>query len=323
MAQSQFTIPPHDAAGSAARSTIAVHLRALITQIPGAQTGEPEPIHQVRVAARRLRSDVRLFSPYISSLRPKVMEARLKWLGKQAGAVRDLDVLEKSVRKRARKLDPQIVNDLEPLLEKLRLRRSDAASHLTRSLASSRYKALVAKLSAPIAITTSGDEAFGAVAADLFAPMLKSVLRAGEKLHEDPTADELHRLRKRAKALRYALEMMLGIDRKHLGPMVKELENLQDLMGGYHDAVVAVRRIKEFATTRELPANVAFACGALAEAFRRHEFKLKRRGLKEWNRFLKNGPNRIVKKALDQHPKEVSPDDAVHYAPRSRRRARG
>ena len=289
-------------------------------QVPGAQQGEEEPVHQVRVAARRLRSAVRLFSPYISSLRPKVMEARLKWLGKQAGAVRDLDVLDRLLQKRAARLDPVMLKDLEPLFEQLRLRRAEASSRLARSLASSRYKSLVARLSEPIAITTRGDDAFGAVAGDLFAPMLQAVMRAGEKIHDDPNPEQLHRLRKRAKASRYALEMMLGLDKKHVTSILKELEKLQDLMGGYNDAIMAAGWIREFATSRVHPANVAFACGALAEGLHRGEIKLKRRGLKEWHRFLNSNPSRILKKALDQQLKEDTSNAPVRNAPRTRRR---
>jgi CHAD domain-containing protein len=322
LAAANFTVQPHDATGSAARSAIAFHVRSLISQVPAAQKGEAEPVHQVRVAARRLRSAVRLFAAYISAIKPKETDARLKWLGQQAGAVRDLDVLEKLMQKRAKNLDPQIGKDLEPLFEEIRVRRAKAAQNLATSLASRRYKALVARLSAPIAITTQGDAAFGSVAAELFAPMLKSMMRAGQKIHEKPTAEDLHRLRKRAKGSRYALETMLAIDEKQLGGMLKGLEDLQDLVGGYHDAVVAVAWIREFVASRELPANVAFACGALAQAIARGERKLKRRGLKEWNRFAKTDPDRIIKKALEKvQPKGVSSDDAVHHAPRPRRRA--
>jgi CHAD domain-containing protein len=322
LAAANFTVQPHDATGSAARSAIAFHVRSLISQVPAAQKGEAEPVHQVRVAARRLRSAVRLFAAYISAIKPKETDARLKWLGQQAGAVRDLDVLEKLMQKRAKNLDPLIGKDLEPLFEEIRVRRAKAAQNLATSLASRRYKALVARLSAPIAITTQGDAAFGSVAAELFAPMLKSMMRAGQKIHEKPTAEDLHRLRKRAKGSRYALETMLAIDEKQLGGMLKSLEDLQDLVGGYHDAVVAIAWIREFVASRELPANVAFACGALAQAIARGERKLKRRGLKEWNRFAKTDPDRIIKKALEKvQPKGVSSDDAVHHAPRPRRRA--
>jgi CHAD domain-containing protein len=317
-----FTIQPHDATGSAARSAIGFYVRALMAQVAGAQAGEAEPVHQLRITARRLRSAVRLFAPFISALRPKEIDARLKWLGKQAGAVRDLDVLEKLLRKRAKKLEPQIAGDLAPLFEELRIRRAKAAENLAASLASRRYKLLVAKLSAPIAITSRGDVAFGSVAGDLFAPMLKAVMRAGAKMHADPLPDELHRLRKRAKKVRYALEMMVAIDEKPLRGVLKSLEDLQDLIGSYHDAVVAAGWIKEFVASHELAANIAFASGALAQTLQRSEQTLKRRGLKAWHRFVKSDPARIVKKALEKvQPKEVSSDDAVHHAPRPRRRA--
>lgn len=295
--------------------------------MPGAQKGEAEPVHQVRVAARRLRSTVSLFAPYISAIKPKITDQQLSWLGHQAGAVRDLDVLEKLLRKRAKKLDLQISTHLEPLFEDLRLRRAKAAENLARVLASRRYKSLVARLSAPIAITTRSDVAFGSVAGELFAPMLKSVTRAGEQMHEKPTSDDLHHLRKRAKGARYALETMQAIDEKQLGSVLKGLEELQDLVGGYHDAVLARNWINEFVTSREPGVKVAFASGALTQAILRDERKLKRRGLKEWNRFAKIDPERIVKKALEKvQPKGVSSqrgssDDAVHHAPRPRRRA--
>jgi hypothetical protein len=141
-------------------------------------------------------------------------------------------------------------------------------------------------------------------------------------MHEDPVPEELHRLRKRAKKVRYALEMMVAIDEKPLRALLKSLEDLQDLIGSYHDAVVAFSWVQEVVTSHALAANVAFAGGALAQTLQRSEQKIKRRGLKEWYRFVKSDPARIVKKALAKvRPKEVSSDDAVHHAPRPRRRA--
>ena len=322
MAATNFTVPPHDATGSAARSAIDFYFRALIAQVPAAQKGEPEPTHQVRVAARRLRAAVGLFAPYISAIRPKATDTQLQWVGQQAGAVRDLDVLEALMQKRAKKLDPQIASKLEPLFEEMRVRRAKAAQTLAKALSSRRFKSLAARLSGPIAITSRGDVAFGAVSADLFAPMLNSMMRAGTRMHEDPAVDELHRLRKRAKRLRYALEMVRAIDEKQVGGVLKSLEDLQDLLGGFHDAMVAVEWIKQFVTSRELPPEVAFACGALAQAIARSERKLRRTGLKAWHRFVKNQSNRTTRKVLQKvQPKGVSSDDAVHHAPRPRRRA--
>jgi CHAD domain-containing protein len=342
LADSNFIVPPHDATGSAARSAIAFHFRALTAQVPAAMSGDAEPVHQVRVATRRLRAAIRLFAPYISAIKPKDIDERLKWIGAQAGAVRDLDVLAKTTQKRARKLDPLIAKDLDPLFEEIRASRKKAADSLAAALTSRRYKSLVTRLSEPIALTPEGDAAFGAVAGELFAPMLKSTLRAGGKMHEDPTPEDLHFLRKRAKRARYALETMLAISEKQLREVIEHLETLQELLGRYHDAVVAVKWIKDFANSRELPLNVAFGCGALAESLQRRERRLKLRGLKEWRRFTKTGPERRIEKALDgTHPKASSTNfkvvgltkgvsqkaanqkgasnDDLHNAPRTRR----
>lgn len=337
MAESNFIVPPHDATGSAARSAIAFHFRALTAQVPAAMSGDAEPVHQVRVATRRLRAAIHLFAPYISAIKPKDIDERLKWIGGQAGAVRDLDVLAKTTQRRARRLDPQIAKDLDPLFEEIRASRKKAADSLASALTSRRYKSLVARLSEPIAITAEADAAFGALAGELFAPMLKSTLRAGERMHEDPTSEDLHHLRKRAKRARYALETMLGISEKQLREVLEHLETLQELLGRYHDAVVAVKWIKDFANSRELPLNVAFGCGALAESVQRGERKLKRRGLKEWRRFKQTDPERRVEKALEKMqptalsnnskrvslPKGVSQkgvsNDDLHNAPRTRR----
>ena len=101
-----FTVQPHDATGSAARSAIAFHVESLIAQVParaarragtgasGARRGAPFALCGAVCSA-----------PYISAIKPKETDDRLKWLGQQAGAVRDLDVLEKLLQKRAKKLD--------------------------------------------------------------------------------------------------------------------------------------------------------------------------------------------------------------------------
>ena len=320
MAGSTFIIPPHDAAGSAARSTIAFYFRALAEQVAAAQNGEVEPIHQVRVASRRLRAAVRLFSPYIQPIKPRDIEERLKWIGAQAGAVREFDMLEKLSRRTTRKLDPEIVKELDPIWEEFKERRKEAAEHLAKTLNSPRYKSLAKQLSGRIEITAEGDVAFAAVAPKLISPMLKSAIKAGEKLGDDPAPDSLHRLRKRSKNARYALEMMMGLGGKALRQELKRLEDLQEVLGDYHDAAVAVDWMKNFVSSRELLANVAFGCGALAESIQRLERKLKRRSLKAWDRFISTDPYRTVIKTLEKaQPKGGSSDEPIHNAARDRR----
>ena len=58
-----------------------------------------------------------------------------------------------------------------------------------------------------------------------------------------PSAEQLHALRIRAKRARYALEFLGDLTGKSGKRLVKRLVELQDLLGGHQDAVVAAERI--------------------------------------------------------------------------------
>lgn len=316
MPETHFIISPVDATGSAARSAIAFHLRALTAQVAAAERGEREPIHQLRVATRRLRATLLLLAPYISALRPRQRDGQLKWISAQAGAVRELDVLEELIQSCARKLAAP-ARDLEPLWIELRRRRAKAAETLAASLRSTRFKSMIDRLSGPIPITANGDIEFRSVAAKLLEPILKSMLRAGERMHDEPTPAQLHRLRVRAKRSRYALETTLGFEDKHVSKVLRHLVDMQDLLGRYHDAAVAPQWISAFVKSSELSTNAAFACGALLESVRRRERKLQRRALREWRRLSEADPLAILKALEKAQPRGGSSDDALHHAARA------
>jgi CHAD domain-containing protein len=317
---SRFNISPLDAVGSAARRAIAFHYAALTHHAYGASAGETEPIHQVRVSTRRLRAVIRLFAPYLSAIKPREIDRELKWISSQAGKVREIDVIEDLARERAREVAAPLARSLDPLWEELRNRRQHLVDELTASLESRRFKTLCDRLGSPVPITVQGDAAFASAVCDLAAPIVKSMIRQGERLPEDPRPADLHKLRVRAKRCRYALETMTGLGDKRIENVLAKLEDIQDILGRYHDAVVASQWIAEFVRTREITPEIAFACGALAESIGRSERKLKRAGLDAWQRLRRRDPEQTVLKALrGATPEGNSSDDAVHHAPRTRR----
>src|SRR3954465_2812817 len=67
-------------------------LEAVLAQHDGTCRGDPEALHQIRIALTHLRTVIRFFSPMVDdALRPEVW-IELKWLNSQLGMVRDLDV---------------------------------------------------------------------------------------------------------------------------------------------------------------------------------------------------------------------------------------
>src|SRR5207249_1957071 len=60
-----LVLSPDDGAAVAARVVVRFHLRAFARVEPAARAGEVEPVHQLRVATRRLRAALRLFAPVL------------------------------------------------------------------------------------------------------------------------------------------------------------------------------------------------------------------------------------------------------------------
>src|SRR5437773_320097 len=60
-----LVLSPDDGAAVAARVVVRFHLRAFVRVEPAARAGEVEPVHQLRVATRRLRTALRLFAPLL------------------------------------------------------------------------------------------------------------------------------------------------------------------------------------------------------------------------------------------------------------------
>src|SRR5579871_2668547 len=84
------------------RNAIARSVARLLSHDPGVRLGDdPEDVHQLRVAARRLRSDLATFGPLLNDEGVAAVRDELKWLGARVGAVRDLDVLAERLRRRA------------------------------------------------------------------------------------------------------------------------------------------------------------------------------------------------------------------------------
>jgi CHAD domain-containing protein len=119
------------------------HLDAVLAQHDGTCRGDPDALHQIRIALTHLRTAIRFFSPMVDdALRPKVW-TELKWLNSQLGMVRDLDVaIERVVAESGDEL--AVIAELQYWDEK----RAESHRLLARALQSARYRRLVEQTSA-------------------------------------------------------------------------------------------------------------------------------------------------------------------------------
>ena len=135
-------LSPGMACDTAFRIIARRHLDAVIAQHDGTCRGDPEALHQIRIALTHLRTAIRFFSPMVDdALRPNVW-AELKWLNGQLGMVRDLDVaIERVVAESGDEL--AVVAELQHWDEK----RAESHRLLARALQSARYRRLVEQTS--------------------------------------------------------------------------------------------------------------------------------------------------------------------------------
>jgi triphosphatase len=89
---SEMRLNSDEPAIEALRAIIEETLGHLLANQPAALAGDPEGVHQVRVAVRRVRSALRLFSPHLESHAKRLFEDELRHAGQTIGEARDWDV---------------------------------------------------------------------------------------------------------------------------------------------------------------------------------------------------------------------------------------
>jgi triphosphatase len=228
---------------------------------------EPEDVHQMRVATRRLRAALRLFEevlpPNASALR-----IELAWIGAALGRVRDLDVQIESLTCESHALgaDPQAFG---PIVYVFETRRSAAREALQAALDDQRYAALLASLQDCLVQPwpDASDVGLSAVT-QLVQRRYRRLRKAGQQLHAHASAAAAHRARIRAKQFRYALEFLSDVYGQSARRLIRRAVRLQDLLGAAQDAAVLYEQLR-LASQPEyglLPSSV-FVLGQLAELY--------------------------------------------------------
>jgi len=262
--------------GTVATAALRRQLSAFLDEEPGARLGDdPERLHDMRVASRRLRAALTLFAEVLP---PQVVALReeLRWIGGVLGAVRDLDVqLEQLDGWRATlpEADRSALDALNSLLEE---QRAEARATMLEALDSRRYESFVNRFGRALRARPPRNSALWSAPARQVAPALiearfRAVRRAVKGLDPDSQAGDYHRLRIHGKRLRYALEFFAELYPKPTLALSKRLAALQDILGLHQDADVAIARLHALvaeSSDRLEPATV-FAMGQIAERYRR------------------------------------------------------
>jgi CHAD domain-containing protein len=286
-----LVLSPDDDAILAARAAVRYQLLAFSAVEEGAREGEVEPVHQLRVATRRLRATLRLFAPLLSRRFGDAAHRDLAWLAGAIGRTRDLDVLFAAVKTRARRLEPTLRAGLGPLGLAIQEKRSVAHSALVAALRTPRAHRLLRQLTAFVESPGARRRTprLGDAAPDLIRPFVRAVRRAGRSLDADAEPAAFHRLRVRVKRLRYALETLRGLGDRPTRRLLTRLEDLQDTLGQSQDAAAQVVWLHAWAKTPGAPVETLLPTGALIELLARRGKKYCRRALRRWRKMDTGG----------------------------------
>src|ERR1700674_1879281 len=238
-----MVVEPESPARDVIRSVIAQSVAALLYHDPLVRTsGDPEAVHQARVATRKLRSHLRTFGPLLDQEWTDPLRSELGWLALSLGAVRDQEVMLDRLRERAKSLP---ANDLRSALALLHLLEVDIEGlrkKLLDDLDSARYvdllERLVAAAHAPATLPDADQPAVSVLPLLATGPWRR--LRSAVKSLPDPPADlELHRIRILAKRARYAAEAVAPVVGAGAVSFARNAAKLKTVLGEHQDSVTA------------------------------------------------------------------------------------
>ena len=231
----------------AARKILAFHWERMLEHEEGARLGrDPEELHDMRVATRRLRSALRLFAHHLTGNHVTASVEGLRRLGQLLGEVRDLDVAVLKARRYLQGLPPERQGSLDPLFRLWQGQRQSARRRMICFLNSRAYRRMVDEFQAMLADLAAFSEPDAPAARDetpRFITLYWNIVRAYDSVLEGAPIEVLHALRIDSKRLRYALEFFREILPPKVGKIIPEVVTIQDHLGDLHDAAVAVHML--------------------------------------------------------------------------------
>jgi len=238
---------------SSATRALTDYLNAQIDEI---ETGDAElrhgggedPVHDTRVAIRRLRSTLRVFAKLLDGRKVGDAGGELKWFAALLGDVRDCEVQQRRFTEALDGMPDELI--LGPVRSRIRndLQGIElpARTRLSEAMDSDRYRALLSVLRGwrdepPVGQRISAK----ALRKRAGRAERKADRRLAAALESGDNAT-LHRARKAAKRARYAAELRKPLD-KAAKRTVKHYKRIQSLLGDHQDTVVAAETLRQMA----------------------------------------------------------------------------
>nr|WP_283949596.1 CHAD domain-containing protein [Limobrevibacterium gyesilva] len=283
------------------------HYAPLAATGPGPAPEGIEPVHQMRVAVRRLRSAMTVFRRAVACPELEAARAGLKALGGALGPARDWDVFVTGTGAEVAAAFPEDAG-VARLLAAAARRRSASYDALRAHLGSAPFRALGIALAAtaasrpwqrlaPADVAADADGAadtrMAVLATDLqdyaahaLSRRFRRLLEPGEDISTLPEAS-LHAIRLHAKRMRYAAELFAPLyQKREVVRFIGRLTTLQDQLGHLNDGAVAAGLMAELGGSGGRNFAAGIVCGFVAA--RSHVAR--RKVDRVWRKLCRTGP---------------------------------
>lgn len=268
-------LEPARSAGEVVLAYLSEQAQRLRQYDPLVRRDAPDAVHQMRVAARRMRSALQAFGRVIDREATRELTSELKWIAGELAGFRDAEVMAE----RFAALLSDVPDELKlgpidaALTRSFERRKADARDVQLAALDSSRYLALHDRIDALLADPPFTSRASRKAKGELPQSIRKAYRRMESRMalaQRHPAGEqrdgELHETRKAAKRLRYAAEAVQPTVGKPAKRLRKRLKAVQDLLGDHQDTAVSRPVLRELAAQEHLEGGNGFTYGLLYAA---------------------------------------------------------
>ncbi len=267
------SVGPQDPAGEAVRAHLATQVRAFLAQDVRVRRGEHDAVHQMRVAARRMRSGLKVFAPLVEPEWADPLRVELGWVAGVLGEVRDREVLIARFERDMALLDADDGRLAGPAVHRaLDSGMTQASAAVAEAMRSERYLALLDTLVAAArepALTDAAAASAGDALPPLVAKAWKRLARDAAALSHDQPDEQWHETRIAAKKARYAAEACAPVLGSEAKGLARQLARVTEVLGDHQDAVIAGDVLRDVAARPRTNGSTGFALGLLFELQRR------------------------------------------------------
>ncbi len=283
-------------ASSSAAGVVLAYLRAQAQALAAwelqVRAGEPDSVHQMRVATRRLRAALRSFRTVIPAADSDHLYAELRWLGHALGQARDDEVLTAHLRDLLHTLPTELlVGPVEARVQgHFAPRRAASLTALLEALDTPRYADLLAELNQLIHEPPRGPQADAPAREVLPAAVRRAYRQADRRMRRarhtqaGPARDTaLHQARKSARRARYAAEASAPASGTPARRFARQMKRIQSVIGDHHDLVTVRAEARELGIGAHLAGENAFSYGLLHERAQHQAERLDARAREDWH----------------------------------------